>query len=88
MTEEKRDSNQVSTMMGVLSTDGLTPTRIEADPTSHELDILDGTTGSDFSREIAGITNNGVRALCATDSNGKIIPLYVDSNGQLLVSTV
>lgn len=87
MTNEKRDSNNVPTMVGVLNTDGVTPTPIKATATSQSIDVADGTTGSDFSKAIAGITQNEIKTLCATDANGKIIPLYVDSNGQLLIQT-
>jgi len=87
MAETKRDNNQVPVIMGVLNTDGVTPTRMEADPTTHVLDISDGTTGSDFGQEHAARDNSGNPVATATDANGAIINLYVDSSGNLLIDS-
>ena len=87
MAEAKHDGNQVPAMMGVLNTNGATPTRIEADPTLHSLDVEDNTTGSDAGNDWAARDNNGETVLCASDTNGTIIPLFVDSTGRLLIKS-
>lgn len=89
MTEFARDENYVPVAGGVLNSDGVTPTPLEADPTSHALDIDDDTTGSDNSGNNAYRDNNYVTTLIATsESDGKTpVPLYVDSNGNLLIDS-
>lgn len=87
MTETKHDDNQVPVMMGVLNTDGDTPTRVKADPATNAVAVSDGTTGTDFGNDIAKRDNNGNPVLIATDASGNIIPLYVDSSGNLLIQT-
>jgi len=87
MAEIKKDDNQVPTMSGVLNTDGTTVTRVKVDPSTHVLQISDGTTGSDLGNDLAVRDNNGETVATATDANGNIIPLYVDSSGNLLVQS-
>lgn len=85
MTETKHDDNQVPVMMGVLNTDGSTPTPVKINPASHILQVANGPTGSDFGNDLAARDNSGETTMIATDANGNIIPLYVDSSGNLLV---
>lgn len=87
MAETKRDNNQVEVMMGVLNTDGVTPIRVKADPSSHLLAVDDNTTGSDFGKDLAARDNSGVPVLIATDGSNNIINLYVDSSGNLLIDS-
>lgn len=87
MAESKLDNNGIQTMIGVLNTDGVTPTRVTADPTSHALDISDNTTGSDLGNDIVARDNSGQTTMAATDDNGSIINLYVDSSGNLLIDS-
>ena len=87
MAETKRDNNGVYVMMGVLNTDGATPTRVKIDPTTHALKCDDASTGSDAGSDLAVRDNSGVPVLAATDANGVIINLFVDSNGQLLIDS-
>lgn len=88
MAEIKKDDNQVPTISGVLNTDGTTVTRVKVDPSTHVLQISDGTTGSDLGNDLAVRDNNGEPVATATDANGNIIPLYVDSSGNLLVQSI
>lgn len=87
MAETKRDDNRIPTIMGVLNTDGATPTRIEANPTTHILDVSDGSSGSDFGSNNAARDNSGEPVLLAvSNADGATpVPLYVDSNGNLLI---
>lgn len=74
-------------MTGVLNTDGVTPTNVKIDPTTHVLDSDDNTTGSDLGNDLADRDDNGRTTLIATDANSAIIPLYVNSSGQLLIDS-
>lgn len=89
MAEAKHDNNNITTMLGVLNTDGATPTNIKADPTTHILKSSDGTTGSDLGTDHAARDNNGVPVLMAVSSvdGSTTVPLYVDSSGNLLIKS-
>ena len=73
--------------MGVLNTDGSTPTRVKINPTPHILAVLDDATGSDFGNDLAAHDNSGETTMIATDASNNIIPLYVDSSGNLMVKS-
>lgn len=87
MAEIKKDDNGVPTISGVLNTDGTTITRVTINPSTHVLSVSDGSTGSDFGNDVAPRDNNGFTGMTATDANGAIIPLYVDSSGNLLMKS-
>lgn len=87
MAETKHDDNQVPVVMGVLNTDGATPKRIYADPSTHVMQVSDGSSGSDAGKDLAARDNGGNTTLIATDASGNLINLYVDSSGNLLIKT-
>ena len=89
MATAKRDSNFVTTAMGVLDSDGVTPTNITADPTTHILQTDDSTTGTDSSGDSAYMDSNFVKTLIVVSENDGSTPvqLYVDSSGNLLVDS-
>jgi len=58
MSEAKRDNNQVTTMIGVSSADGVTPVVIWVDPVTHRL--LVDLSGSYVFNEVMGGTVNGI----------------------------
>lgn len=87
MTNAKTDNNSVPVSQGVLNTDGATPTSLEANPTSHVLDVGDGATGSDLGNDLADRDDNGRTTLTASDADGNAITLYVDSGGNLLIKS-
>lgn len=87
MGEILSDNNQIAVIAGVLNTDGDTPTMVKANPTTHILECSDGTSGSDFGDDIIARDNNGETVMAATDANGNIINLYVNSSGQLLIKS-
>lgn len=89
MANVPRDANHIPTILGALSTDGVTPTPVQADPTSHIVATSDGTTGSDLSSEPVERDANRVTGLMAVseDDGTTPIPLYVNSSGQLLVDS-
>lgn len=89
MANASRDGNRVPTILGALSTDGVTPTLITANPSTHVLDVIDGTTGSDLSDAPAIRDANRVTGLMAVSEADGItpIPLYVNASGELLTSS-
>ena len=89
MAEAKRDNNQVEVMMGVLNTDGTTPTRIYADPNTAAIKVSDGSTGTNLGATRASRDNSGIPVLIAvSNTDGTTpIPLNVDSNGNLLIKS-
>ena len=89
MAETSRDNNKVGTMMGVLNTDGTTPTRIKANPTSHALDINDGTSGADIGPDDASRDNSGMTTLMVVSNTDGVTPvlIFIDSNGKILVKS-
>lgn len=89
MATAKKDDNSINVITGVLNTDGITPTRIKVDPTTHVLDISDGITGSDLGADRAARDSNFVPILIAVSSSdgSTATPLYVDSSGKLLIKS-
>lgn len=89
MAQAQKDDNNISTIQGLLNTDGATPTNLEADPTSHILDADDGTTGSDNggSRALRDDNHTPV-AIAVSELDGTTpVALYVDANGNLLIDS-
>ncbi len=89
MTSAYRDENSVPTLIAGLNTNGTTIVRVKASPTTHGLDISDGTTGSDHGPTNAPRDENFVPALLAVSSADGVTPVvvYADSSGNLLVDT-
>ncbi len=90
MADARHDSNQVETMIGTSSADGTALVRLEATAATHVLDIMDGTTGSDFGGNPAKRDNNGVPAMLAVSSADGVTPvaIYADpTTGDLLVDS-
>lgn len=90
MTNAKKDGNYASTMIGTLNTDGSTITPVQAVPSTHALKIDDNTTGSDNGPTRALRDENSVTTLMAVSSADGVtpVPLYVDSDGKLLVNSL
>ena len=84
-----KDENSVSTLLGVLETNGKTIVPIKADPISHRLKVSDGTSGSDNGPTNAMKDDNFVSSLIAVSSIDGITPVvvYADANGKLLVQS-
>ena len=89
MTQAKKDQNQIPVILGVLNTDGETPTPPTADPTTHALGTSNGTTGSDLSGDIASRDENGTTTMIVVSEVDGITPveLYVNSSGKLLIKS-
>lgn len=84
-----RDQNGVVALGCALNTDGVTVTAIKADPSTHLLNISDGTTGSDNGVANAVRDANQRPVLMATSSvDGRTpVEVYADSSGNLLVDS-
>lgn len=90
MTDAKRDSNSVPTLLGSSNADGVTPVRIQADGTLHGLLIDDNSTGSDNGRTIAARDGNSVPVIMAISSADGQTPVevYADpATGKMLVNS-
>jgi hypothetical protein len=88
MGNAKRDNNSVTVEMGVSNADGVTLLSIQANPTTHVLQTLDGVTGSDMGTPNAKRDGNSVTAMMAVSSaDGKTpVALYIDAaTNKLLV---
>lgn len=75
-------------MSGVLNTDGVTPTPVQANPTTHSLQVHDAATGAVTARSDAHRDENSSTTLLAYASDGSgIVELAVNSSGKLLVKS-
>lgn len=100
MANAKRDQNNVPTLLGALSTDGVTPTLVKANPTNHGIKMDDNTTGTDHGTIAAARDQNFVPVLMAVSNqtitvNGIAyiqgvtpVEIYADSSGNLLVNSL
>lgn len=90
MADAKRDNNLVNTLLVTSNADGSTPVRVKVDPTSHVLQIDDGTTGSDLSGDNATRDDNLVPVAMGVSSADGVtpVPIYGDpATGKILVDS-
>lgn len=89
MANAARDGNNVPALICSLNTDGITPERVYVNSSTHALKVSDGTTGSDFGRNVAVRDSNFVTVLMAVSSADGITPVevYADSSGNMLVKS-
>lgn len=89
MTNAYRDGNNVPTIIAVDQTDGATVTRIYANPSTHAMKVVDGTTGTDYGPVNDPRDQNGVPILMAVSSADGVtpVPIYSDLDGNLLIKT-
>lgn len=82
-----KDGNGVSTLICALNSNGTTPTRVTASPSTHRLSISEGTSGNDYGITSAVRDGNDVPVWLAVSSvDGKTpVEIYSDSNGNLLI---
>ena len=83
MANAKRDDNRIPVLLGVSSTDGVTPVMPYVDPTTHRLYVTSATSGAAIASHIqvdqyTATTNQ--TAFTATET--PITTLYVVVNGQ------
>ena len=84
-----KDDNSVSTLIGVLNSDGETVVTVKGSPTTHRLNLSDGTSGSDNGPANALKDENYVSTLIAVSSADGTTPVavYTDADGKLLVDS-
>lgn len=90
MANAKRDQNSVTVTLGTSNADGATPLNVTVDPTTHIIQTLDGTTGSDLSSANARRDSNSVPVLLGVSSTDGVTPvaIYIDSStGKLLTKS-
>lgn len=89
MAQAPRDENRIPALLGVLNSDGVTPTVVLVDPSTHALSVEDGTTGSSLGGTNAVRDQNRVPVLLAVSSADGVtpVPVYADSNGALLIDS-
>jgi hypothetical protein len=87
--EAKTDNNGVKTMLGVLQSDGKTPICIKVNPVNNAIKVIDDTTGTASTRKDSIKDHNGVPVLMGVSSADMttLIPLAVDSSGNLLIKS-
>jgi hypothetical protein len=89
MADASLDENSVAAKTGALNTDGITPTRIKVDPTTHAISVSNGTGGSDNGKNVAARDGNSRPVLLGVSSaDGKTpVEIYTDSTGALLIQS-
>lgn len=100
MANASRDENNRPTLLGALSTDGVTPTKVKGDPSTHRMKVDNNTTGTDHGVQNAVRDENFVPVLMAVSNQtitvGGIsyiqdvtpVEIYADGNGNLLVNSM
>lgn len=89
MANAAKDQNGVSTLLGVLNSDGRTTTKIKVNPSNHGFKVDNASTGTDKGPSIAPRDQNNVPAIMAVSSVDGVTPVvvYCDSNGALLIDS-
>lgn len=88
MSDAYHDGSGVHTLIAV-ETDGVTLVNVKANPSTHALDVSDGTTGVDNGPSNSRHDGSHVPVLIATSSSDGKTPVvvYSDSGGSLLVDS-
>ena len=87
--EAKRDGNRITTLQGVLNSNGLTPTNIKATQSNGTLMVHDDITGSDNGpTDATRDENRSPVAMAVSESDGVTpVVIYADSSGNFLVDS-
>jgi hypothetical protein len=87
--EAPRDSNRITTLLGTLQSDGVTPIAVQTNPATGGVKVMDGTTGTASTRTDAPRDNNRVPAMMGVSSTDGVtpIPIAVDINGNILIQS-
>lgn len=89
MANASKDQNGRNSLIGVLESSGELVIAVQANPTTHRLSIADATTGSNYGPANALPDGNFVSTLLGVSylDGVTIVPIYCDSNGNLLVDS-
>jgi hypothetical protein len=84
-----RDENRVPTLLAASTFDGVSPTKVYVNASSHRLKTANGTTGSDLGSGNASRDENRVPIAMAVSSADGVtpIPLYADDLHALLIKS-
>lgn len=82
MAQASRDQNNVPTLLGVSSSDGVTPIPIYANPTTHRL-LIDSAGGAGTVTSVSVVTANGFAGSVATATTTPAITLSTTITGIL-----
>ena len=83
------DENGIKTTTGTLQSDGVTIVRLQVNPVSGGLKVSDGTSGTASTRTNASRDENNhpVWMGVSAADNTTLIPIAMDSNGNLLIKS-
>lgn len=90
MTDAVKDNNSINTLLATQQTDGETPEKVEADPSSNALKVADASTGSDnSSSNEAKRDDNKIAVIMAVSSVDGVtpVPVYINTSGELLIDS-
>lgn len=89
MANASKDENNVSTLLGTLSTDGSTLVLVKANASTHGISVSDASIGSDSGPTNAPRDANNVPAMMAVSRTDGVTPVvvYANSSGQLLIDS-
>lgn len=84
------DQNSRQTVTARLKTDGVTPTRITADPATSAMGITEVTAGAVTPKNFSATDGNGRTTWFAVSENDstQLVALQCDSSGNLLVKMI
>lgn len=84
-----RDQNSVPTLLGALSTDGVTTVPIQTIVATHGLSVSDGISGIDHGPVNAPRDQNNIPVLMGVSSQDGVTPVvvYATSDGRLLIDS-
>lgn len=85
MANAAKDSNFVSSWLGVLNTDGQTLVPIKINDSTGGMEINVSDTISFVMTPVAPHDDNRVKAVLAMGSDGQAYPLVCNSSGEVLV---
>lgn len=90
MADAYRDENSVPTLIGVLDSTGASIVRIKANSTTNALKVSNGVAGSNHGPTNAIKDGNSIPTLLAVSSADGVtpVPVYVDTNGNLLIKSI
>ena len=89
MSNAAIDSNSKQTITARLNTDGITPTRIRANPSTHAMSVVNGTTGTAPANNWSATDENGRTTMFAVSSSDPtvLVALQCDSTGHLFIKS-
>ena len=90
MSNAAIDSNSKQSIIARLKTDGVTVTRITADPSTQAMDVTTTTSGAVTPSNFSATDESGRTSWVAVSENDPtvLVALQCDSNGYLLIKEI